>query len=156
MNGRMGLTCIHYCMCSVAQLHLTLCDPMNCLPARLLCPWNFSGKDTGTGCHFLLQGIVPAQGSNLSPHWQADSLPLAPPQKPTLLILYIKETINENLVYSTGNSAQCHGAAWMRGEFGGEWIHVYVWLGHSAVHPKLSQHCQLAIIQYKIKSLNKK
>ena len=26
-------------------------------PARLLCPWDFSGKNTGVGCHFLLQGI---------------------------------------------------------------------------------------------------
>ena len=96
-------------MCSVTQLYLTLCDPMNRLPARLLCPWNFSDKYTGTGSHFLLQGIVPAQGSNLSPvspHWQADSLPLAPPEKPTLLILYIKETINKNLLYSTGDSTQ--------------------------------------------------
>ena len=25
-------------------------------PARLLCPWNFPGKNTGVGCHFLLQG----------------------------------------------------------------------------------------------------
>ena len=23
---------------------------------RLLCPWNFPGKNTGVGCHFLLQG----------------------------------------------------------------------------------------------------
>ena len=30
-------------------------------------------------------------------------------------------------------------------EFGGEWIRVYVF------HLKLSQHCQLAIFQYKIK-----
>ena len=29
-------------------------------------------------------------------------------------------------VYSTGNSAQCYVAAWMGGEFGGEWKHVYV------------------------------
>ena len=34
-------------------------------PTRLLCPWDFSGKDTGVGCHFLLQGIFPTQGSNL-------------------------------------------------------------------------------------------
>ena len=40
-----------------------------------------------------------------------------------------------------GNSAQCHVAAWMGGEFGGEWIHVYVWLSPFAVHLKLSQHC---------------
>ena len=33
-------------------------------PTRLLCPWDFPGKDIGLGCHFLLQGIFPAQGSN--------------------------------------------------------------------------------------------
>ena len=33
-------------------------------PARLLCPWNSSGKNTGVGCHFLLQGIFLTQGSN--------------------------------------------------------------------------------------------
>ena len=31
---------------------------------RFLCPWDFPGKDTGVGCHFLLQGIFPTQGSN--------------------------------------------------------------------------------------------
>ena len=31
---------------------------------RLLCPWDFPGKKTGVGCHFLLQGIFPIQGSN--------------------------------------------------------------------------------------------
>ena len=31
---------------------------------RFLCPWDFLGKDTGVGCHFLLQGIFPTQGSN--------------------------------------------------------------------------------------------
>ena len=35
-------------------------------PPRLLCPWDSSGKNTAAGCHFLLQGIVPNQGSN--PH----------------------------------------------------------------------------------------
>ena len=41
-------------------------------------------------------------------------------------------------------------------KFGGEWIHVYVWLSPFAVHLKLSQHCQLATLQYKIKSYLKK
>ena len=31
-------------------------------------------------------------------------------------------------------------AAWMGGEFEGEWIHVYAWLSPFAVHLKLSQH----------------
>ena len=37
----------------VAQSCLTLCDPMD---TRLLRPWDFLGKSTGVGCHFLLQG----------------------------------------------------------------------------------------------------
>ena len=44
-------------LCSVAQSCSTLCDPMDCSPPRLLCPWDFSGKNTGVGCHFLHQGI---------------------------------------------------------------------------------------------------
>ena len=35
------------------------------LPTRLLCSWNFQGKNTGVGCHVLLQGIFPTQGSNM-------------------------------------------------------------------------------------------
>ena len=38
--------------------------PHGLQPTRLLCPWDFPGKDTGVGCHFLLQGIFPTQGSN--------------------------------------------------------------------------------------------
>ena len=45
------------------------------------------------------------------------------------------------ILYSTGNSAQCYGAAWMGGEFGGECIHVYVWLNPFIVPLKLSPHC---------------
>ena len=55
-------------------------------------------------------------------------------------LLYLKWVTNKGLLYSTGNSAQCYVAAWMGGEFGGEWVHVYVWLSHFAVHPKQSQH----------------
>ena len=44
-------------------------------PTRLLRLWNFPGKNTGAGCHFLLQGIFLTQGSNRHPlHWQVDSL----------------------------------------------------------------------------------
>ena len=41
----------------------------------------------------------------------------------------------------TWNSAQCYVPAWMGGEFGREWIIVYVWLSPLPVHLKLSQHC---------------
>ena len=32
-------------------------------PTRLLCLWDFPGKNTGMGCHFPLQGIFLTQGS---------------------------------------------------------------------------------------------
>ena len=41
----------------------------------------------------------------------------------------------------TENSGQRYVRGWMGGEFGREWIHVYVWLSPFAVHPKLSQCC---------------
>ena len=43
----------------------TLCNPHGRQPARLLCPWDSSGKNTGVGCHFLLQGILLTQGLKL-------------------------------------------------------------------------------------------
>ena len=33
---------------------------------------------------------------------------------------------SQDLLESTGDSAECHVAAWMGGEFGGERVHVYV------------------------------
>ena len=33
----------------------TLCNPIDSLPTRLPCPWDSPGKNTGVGCHFLLQ-----------------------------------------------------------------------------------------------------
>ena len=56
-------------------------------------------------------------------------------------LLYLTGSTNTDLLDSTGNSAPCHVAAWMGGEFGGEWIHVCVWLSPFTVHIKLSQHC---------------
>ena len=39
-------------------------QPQGLQHARLLCPWDFSGKNIGVGCHFLLQGIFLTQGQN--------------------------------------------------------------------------------------------
>ena len=39
-------------------------QPHGLWPARLLSPWDFPGKNTGVGWHFLLQGIFPTQGLN--------------------------------------------------------------------------------------------
>ena len=72
-------------------------------PAKLLCPWNSPGKNTKVGCHVLLQGIFPNQGSNpgllhcrqilYCPSFQRSSF-------------YVKQAINKDLLYSTGNSTQ--------------------------------------------------
>ena len=55
-------------------------------PTRLLCPWDSPGKNTGVGCHFLLQGSFLIQGSNQCfvclVHWQVGSITLVPPGKP--------------------------------------------------------------------------
>ena len=48
----------------VTQSCPTLCNPMDHSLTRLLRPWDFPGKSTEVGCHFLLQGIIPTQGLN--------------------------------------------------------------------------------------------
>ena len=64
------------CACSVDSLW-----SHELRPTKLLCPWDFPGKNTGVGCHFLLQGIFPAQRSDphllYLLHWQAGSLLLS-------------------------------------------------------------------------------
>ena len=55
-----------------------------------------------------------------------------------LTLLYLKWITGNDLLYSTGNSAQCYVAACMGGEFGGKWIHICVWLSPFAVHLKVS------------------
>ena len=67
---------IHVCMCLLSQLsHVRLFAILWTTAHRLLCPWTSPGKNTGVGCHALLQGIFPTQGLNLRLlhlcHWQA-------------------------------------------------------------------------------------
>ena len=73
--------------------------PHGLWPTRLLCPWDSPGKDTGVGCHSLLQGIFLTQGSKLHLlHWQVGSMSLGPPGKPLIwypLVLFTQEYIDE-------------------------------------------------------------
>ena len=55
-------------------------------------------------------------------------------------LLYLKRITHKDLLYTTGNSAQCYMVAWM-GEKPGEGLFVYVWLSLFAVHLKLSPRC---------------
>ena len=56
-------------------------------------------------------------------------------------LLYLKWITNKDLLYGIGNTAQPYLAAWMGGEFEGEWVHVYVCLSPFTARLKLSQHC---------------
>ena len=62
------LQCFHQelvvCVCLVAQSCPTLYNPMNSSPRSSFVSGDSPGKNTRAGCHALLQGIFPTQGSN--------------------------------------------------------------------------------------------
>ena len=95
--------------CVLAQLCLTLCDPTDCSPPGSSVHGIFQARNTGAGCHFLLQDIFPIQGSNLCLlhlwHWQMDSLPLGhlgslPSQ--CLLMLTVLKTLKQGFPGGSG------------------------------------------------------
>ena len=61
-------------------------------PARFLCPWDSSGKNTGVSCHALLQGVFLTHRSN--PHLlhllQTDSLALSHQENSLQWLIYSK------------------------------------------------------------------
>ena len=71
---------IHVFMCVKSYQSCLTLRPHGPQLARILCPWDSPGKNTGVGCHVLLQGIFPTQGWNPRLlhllHWQVGSLPL--------------------------------------------------------------------------------
>ena len=65
-------------------------DPMDCSPPGSSYPWDFWDKNSGVGCHVLLQGIFPTLGSNL--HllcWQVVYFPLSHQGSPMWTILAV-------------------------------------------------------------------
>ena len=58
------LEVICVCCAVLSPWHLTLCDPKNCSWPDSSLHRDSPGKDPGVGCHFLLQGVFPTQGSN--------------------------------------------------------------------------------------------
>ena len=71
---------------NLLQLYPTLYNPMDCGPPGSSVHGDSAGKNSGVGCHALLQGIFPTQGSNPGLlcllHCQTGSLPLVPLGKP--------------------------------------------------------------------------
>ena len=65
MSGHLISQCCHsYTMCFIAESCQTLCEPMDCNSPGSSVHEDSPGKNTGVGCHALLQGIFPTQGSN--------------------------------------------------------------------------------------------
>ena len=66
------------CCCCLVTSHVWLFCNLQTVACQPLYSWDLPGKNTGVGCHFLLQGIFLTQRWN--PHllnWQVDSLPLS-------------------------------------------------------------------------------
>ena len=85
-DSDLGLcVCVHECR--VASVVSDSLQPYGLQPNRHLSPWDLPGKNARLGRHALLHGIFPTQGLNLRLlhplHWHTDSLPLAPPGKPS-------------------------------------------------------------------------
>ena len=73
----------------VTQSCPSLCDLMDCLlgsSARLLCPWDSPGKNSGVGGHSFLQEIFQIQGSNPYLVHCRQTLPFEPPGKTELYL----------------------------------------------------------------------
>ena len=83
----------------------TLCDPMDCSPPWLLCPWDSPGRTTRVDCHFLPPGDFPGAGIEpRSPALRADSL-LPEPLRWKLAPIQLAVRVSGSL----------------RGEWGGSW-----------------------------------
>ena len=69
---------IHGVRAKLLQSCPAVCNPMDCWPTWLLCPWDSPGKNTGVSSHS--PGDLPDPGIEAgSPTLQADSLPSEPP-----------------------------------------------------------------------------
>ena len=87
------------CVCVNHFSHLSriqLFAPLWTVAQQLLCPWDSPDKNTGVGCHALLHGIFPTQGSNPHLlHWQADSLLLSH-QESSMFSLGVSQQLEGN------------------------------------------------------------
>ena len=96
-----------HCLCAFSAL----LDSVTPLPVRLLCPWDFPGKNTGVGCHFLFHRIFPTQISRLHLlglwHWQVDSLPTVLPGKPPSLSLKTHKSAPPHTPFLSFICSQC-------------------------------------------------
>ena len=111
------------CVCVSCSVIVNSLQPHGLYSARLLCPWNSPGKNTGVGCHALLQGIFLTQGSNphllCLMHWRQILYPLSQQGSPegSLKWKYLVSqsclTLCDPMGYSPPGSS-VHGILWTR------------------------------------------
>ena len=65
MAKPMGGVCVCVCVCVSGSVVSNSLQLHRLWSTRLLCPWNSPGKNSGVGCHSLVQRIFLTQGSNL-------------------------------------------------------------------------------------------
>ena len=90
-------------------------------PTRLPRPWGPPGKNTGVGCHFLLQCMKVKSEREV--------------------LLHIKGIPNKDLLYNIGNYTQYFLKTYKEKE-SEIYIYKYVHLNHCAVILKVTQHCE--------------
>ena len=79
-------------MCMYAKLFhscLTLCDPLDCI-LTVSSVHGILGKNTGVGCHFLLQEISPTQGQNPGLYTAGGFFTAEPPERPIVRMAVMK------------------------------------------------------------------
>ena len=86
---------------SLSRVQFSATQRTQTVACQFLCPRDFLGKNTGVGCHFLLQGIFLTQGSNPCLlhllHPKAVCLSLEPPGKPLFHFRWDYCKLSENL-----------------------------------------------------------
>ena len=108
------------CMQKVASVLYDSLQPRGLYPARLLCPWDSPGKNSGVGCHARLQGILPTQGSNSSLPSPAlageffTTRPLSPRRRLRIVCLAVKEAGGpyQRFSFPAPRPAQASASSW--------------------------------------------
>ena len=87
-------------------------QPYGLQPTRILHLWDFPGKSPAVGCYFLLQGILPTQGSNLGlPHCRQSLYRLSHQGNPKQLVSHCL------MGHTTNNLILCVFIPFLQGPF---------------------------------------
>ena len=116
-------------VCLVAKSCPTLCSPLDCSLPGSSVHGNSPGKNTGVGCHALLQGIFPTQGSNLcllpaSPAWPGRFFTTESPEKPIVTLIWGLFLFGKPLEEVESLIIQTCLKCLMGSDFWGGWVHT--------------------------------